>query len=361
MDNFIGKLESVFNLTNDPVLGIFNDKIVFCNPAANEIFGKEIANEPAANHLPSHVLSQNDESFSLNIDIGNKTYKVSGGMIDFVLILMFENIKEGDIALLPKDFVTELRSSISNIRMAAEHIIAQTESQEYSDLQKYVKMFYHNYYNTARLTDNLAALGEIAGGTMSFRPKMCDVVKLCAELIQSVAVLTSDKGINISFSSRNDAVYATVDELRLEQLILNLLSNSLRHTKRGDKIAVSLASSGSSFILSCDDTGAGVSDEAFSQAFASHRGIPTVSEIADGCGFGLNIAKGIAELHHGTLIIESRPSEGTSVRVSIPITADADLRFRSIETSYRVSGMDNILKELSGVLDYEYFGPELMD
>ena len=104
----------------------------------------------------------------------------------------------------------------------------------------------------------------------------------------------------------------------------------------------------------------GMSQEQLAGAFCRYPGADDTDPAA-GAGLGLYITRGIAERHGGTVILESRPGTGTSVRVSIPYRQSEDMTVHTPVAPYRSDGMNSVLMELSTVLDKCYYNRRMFD
>ena len=144
------------------------------------------------------------------------------------------------------------------------------------------------------------------------------------------------------------------DRERLEQLLLNLLANSLAHTEKGGEIRVSISCRGEQLILSVDDNGSGMSESDMATLF-SVREDPNL--LRSGAGLGLYVSQGIVRAHGGSMLVESRGGQGTRVRVMLP--AAKNLSFRDADELPPGPGL--ILTELSTVLGREYYGKRYRD
>lgn len=115
-------------------------------------------------------------------------------------------------------------------------------------------------------------------------------------------------------------IYA--DELRMKQILVNLISNAVKFTPPGGKVSITTKiAKNKSVLLLVSDTGIGMNAaelatamEKFGQADSKN---PLLS--SEGTGLGLPLTKGLVEAHSGTLGIESKPNKGTTVTVSLPM------------------------------------------
>jgi signal transduction histidine kinase len=109
------------------------------------------------------------------------------------------------------------------------------------------------------------------------------------------------------------------DDKRLHQMVLNLLSNALKYTPSGGEISIDVYRRGTSIAISVSDTGVGMREEDIATAlepFGQVEGLFTPGN--QGTGLGLPLTKQLAELHGGTLELESQPGRGTTVTILLP-------------------------------------------
>jgi two-component system sensor histidine kinase BaeS len=111
----------------------------------------------------------------------------------------------------------------------------------------------------------------------------------------------------------------SLDPLRVEQILGNLLSNALRHTPEGGQISLKLALTSGAVTLSVRDTGAGIPAEALPHLFERfYRADKARSREDGGSGLGLTIARQLAEAHGGTLTAANHPEGGAIFTLMLP-------------------------------------------
>jgi hypothetical protein len=355
-------LSSLLGLSRDAILGIRDGVVVFSNPAAVEMLGDNLVGRKSVSLLPGNIWDLEMDNLVCSAELGGRTVSVSVSRFDSFYLLSIP--REKPVAsVVPMAMLSELRSSVYNLKMAADQIIASYSGTPDPKLNTYASILYHNYYSMLRLTGNLASVNALASGSMTFDPAPTDLGLLCSQLVSSVERFIRDRGVELSFHCTAESVIAPLDRDKIEQLILNLLSNSLLHTSPGDKITLDLKRSGNKLMLAMDDSGTGIPQEQLAYVFSIREKCSpnALSRSGAGAGMGLYIARGIAQLHGGTLIIHSREGRGTSVRVDLPVHGSTSSRFRDTVTEYRTGGMLSILTELSGVLSSAVYTQALMD
>ena len=124
----------------------------------------------------------------------------------------------------------------------------------------------------------------------------------------------------MSYSIANNVPPIDADEVRLKQILLNLLSKAIKFTPNGGVTTVSVEANGENGVsLKVDDTGIGIEENDIPRIlrpFGQARDIFTRNH--EGTGLGLSLAKALAELHDGSLEITSRVGKGTTVVVVLP-------------------------------------------
>ena len=179
-----------------------------------------------------------------------------------------------------------------------------------------------NQERLLRLVNQILDLAKFESGKMELKAgKIADMNAFVEERIKHFQPLAEQRGISVI--SRLDCevtgseVYA--DPGKLDTLLLNLLSNALKFTSKG-KIEVATSITDGAFHVSVLDTGVGISSEHLPHIFDRFRQISAerVSGHA-GTGIGLAIVKEIAQLHGGTVNVESEYGKGSCFDVSIPL------------------------------------------
>jgi signal transduction histidine kinase len=116
------------------------------------------------------------------------------------------------------------------------------------------------------------------------------------------------------------------DEQRLTQVLLNLVGNAIKFTDKG-RVRIAAGAADGQFSLDVSDTGPGIPPEERDRIFEEFHQIDnTTTRAKGGTGLGLAIAKQIIEMHGGRIWVESRPGEGATFHVMLPVRAEAAKR-----------------------------------
>jgi len=146
------------------------------------------------------------------------------------------------------------------------------------------------------------------------------VIATCCDLL---ALRANEAGVTLDKMPTGDLPDMIADKRALSQILINLVSNAIRFTDRGGKIAVGASVDAGHLTFVVEDNGVGINEEdlarvgePYFQARASYE------RRHGGTGLGLSIVKGLVRLHGGDLDIRSRVGEGTRVSVRLPIDCE---------------------------------------
>lgn len=352
--------ETALELCRDPMLAVEGGRTVYMNAAARSSFPSY--REGGVPPLPEQILFSGTERFVAAVEIDERLYTVSyalaGGTQLFSLV---PSNKPGDGGLLSDGMMTGLLSILFNTSLAADRIAALIP-RDRGEAEKYLCILRHACFSLRRQLMNLNTARQLCDGTFLFVPRQTDLVTLCSELTDCVSSLIRPELATLSFSSPLTELTAWMDPPVVERILLNLLSNSFAHTPPGGAVRLRLSRNGGSAILSVDDNGEGIPPDILRNIFARYEARLDGDHLDRGAtgGLGLGIAVGLTRLHGGTLLIESREGQGTSVRVMLPLERPDIVELKCGDTPDAI-GMDGILTELSGLLGPECYSTKYLD
>lgn len=159
--------------------------------------------------------------------------------------------------------------------------------------------------NLISLIEDLLNVSKIEQGGMKYEIKEFDMKKLVLELVQELNPLATNKGLELTFTPDDFSYLINGDELKIRQVILNLIDNAIKYTEKGF-VYVSLAKNKSELSIKIEDSGIGMSKETIKNLFQKFsRGENGIIK-SDGSGLGLYLAKEIITAHSGQIKAESK-------------------------------------------------------
>ena len=214
------------------------------------------------------------------------------------------------------DLTHELRTPLTIIRGRLEEIadgIITATPQIYSQLIRETKRL-------QRLLNDLQELSQAEAGNLSLNLKPANLRYILESLTARFGeqLIDSDRSLNLACPT--NLPYVMVDSDRFEQILVNLLSNAIRHTPQG-LITLKSWNEGDRVWIAVVDTGSGIAKEELPYVFKRFwRSQKTLSQKYGGTGIGLAICKRLVELHQGQILVESQLGKGTTFKFFLPIT-----------------------------------------
>ncbi len=216
----------------------------------------------------------------------------------------------------------ELRTPLSVIRGFAEYY-RQRDDVERAELDRLIGRVEDEAVRMGVLVDDLLLLARLdQQRPLARRP--VDVLALAADAVHDARVLDPDREISLSVRS-GSAFIVTGDEVRLRQVIGNLVGNALQHTPPGGPVEVVVRSGrlgdAPAAVLEVTDDGPGMPPEAAARVFERfYRADPARSR--GGTGLGLAIVAGLVDAHGGSVEVDTTPGSGATFRVTLPLDPD---------------------------------------
>ena len=170
----------------------------------------------------------------------------------------------------------------------------------------------------SKVLEDLFAISKSDENQILLNCKPMDLSVLAEEVCKHAEVLAGDKDIAIIIAFL-EPVKINGDEVRLRQMIWNILHNGIKYTQSGGELKISLLEEAGFALLSIQDTGIGIPEKNLSSIFDRfYRVDKARSRDEGGSGLGLSICKHIAEAHKGEIKVESKLGIGTRFKIRIP-------------------------------------------
>ncbi len=226
--------------------------------------------------------------------------------------------KTNFLAHLSHDIRTPLNHIIGFAELMRHQTYGPLGDARYSDYVLSIKTSgEHLLASFATILD----LAELESGQKPLRSEPVDIDDLLDSVIQRFRAQASRAGVLFVLGEPSGAVVRG-DRLGLSRMVANIVENALRFTPSGGRVTLNAYAARDGVVMEITDTGLGMSEErlaSLSQPFA--LGDSTFTREGIGPGLGISIARAIAELSGGNLAIDSSPTLGTTVAISLPLAA----------------------------------------
>ena len=171
------------------------------------------------------------------------------------------------------------------------------------------------------LIDDMLDISRIRSNRLSIRPRQVELSALLARVVDNLSNQAAAAGVQITLQA-DQPVTGFWDEFRIEQVLINLLTNTLRYGN-AQPVDVSLTPLADGVRIDVRDQGQGISAEDQERIFEQfERAVE--NESSGGLGLGLYISRQLVEAHGGTLSVQSQPGEGAVFTVTLPLTAPSE-------------------------------------
>lgn len=231
-----------------------------------------------------------------------------------------ETMKNDFFANMSHEFKTPLNIILSTLQLIKYNmnnkLINVTPNDKFN---KYLKSIEQNSYRLLRLANNIIDMSKIDAGYYNIKLENRNIVEVVEELVDSVADYIKYKNMDIVFDTEVEEMIVACDPIKIERILLNLISNSIKYTERDGKVEVHIYIT-DNVIISVKDNGIGIPEDQIKEIFNRFKQVDnTFTRKTEGTGIGLSIAKALVELHGGKIWAKSKLGQGSEFLFSIPI------------------------------------------
>lgn len=356
--------DKLVDVTKTQVRDVLDGKVVQVNPnVSSGLVGMSLTTDKGTKAMFIEPKAVSSASFALTVILNFSTYALVIGSVVFLIAAMFLvrpikkltkatrhiaggdfnvelNIKQsGELGVLARSF-EEMAYDLQQLEQMRKEFVSNVSHEVQSPLtsisgyalalkqvdltveekNRYLDIIMAEAQRMSKMSDSLLKLSLLE----SKAPPMQPVSLSLDEQIRRVIVAIQPQWMtkNIHFNLQLQSMYVMADYDQLNQVWTNLLTNSIKFSKNGDTIKISMSQEAHHVLVRITDTGIGISQEdqkrVFERFFKADR---SHSPKYEGSGMGLAIVKQIVSLHKGDVRVESELGQGTTFIVTLPITA----------------------------------------
>jgi signal transduction histidine kinase len=237
---------------------------------------------------------------------------------------------------LRNDFVNhvsyELRTPLTNIIGFTQLLAAGGVGPLNPKQLEYAGFITNSSHALLAIIDDILDLASIDAGALELRLETVDVAEAMKAAAAGVQDRLDEAAIEMRIVMTDGVGWLRADGRRVRQVLFNLLSNAINYSEPGQTVALAAMRRGAEIIFKVSDRGRGIPPEMIDRVFDRFETFPNGSRHR-GPGLGLAIVKALVELHHGRVLIDTAPSEGTTVTCIFPVDPAA----ASVEESETVT------------------------
>ncbi|MBT5180214.1 MAG: PAS domain-containing sensor histidine kinase [Rhodospirillaceae bacterium] len=229
-----------------------------------------------------------------------------------------DRVKGHFVANMSHELRTPLNAIVGFSDLMRSEAFGALGSEQYKD---YVRLIHNSGAHLLRIINDILELSSIETGEHSFNETEVNLDKAienCLELIENRA---GKKSITLEFERARASTVVLADDIKIRQVLMNLLANAVKFTPDGGTVITGCRlDEDSQAVIFVTDTGIGIEPGDLGRILAPFNQVESdsLTRSHEGTGLGLTIANSFAELHGGSLVIESVPGEGTTVSLILP-------------------------------------------
>jgi two-component system phosphate regulon sensor histidine kinase PhoR len=335
LDSERSRLATVLDQITDGVLiADAHGLIQFANPASGRLFqfGNPV-NHSIVEVVRNHQLveawrrcQQTGQMQSESVEVPNRHQFLQLVVIpdqhtSGSLLLVQDLTRLRRLETVRRDFVSnlshELRTPLASLRALAE-TLQDGALDDPPAAHQFIDQIQIEVDALTQMVNELLELSKIESGRFSLDRSPVAAYDLLASASQRMQLQAERADLHLRVECANDLPNVQIDSQRLEQVLVNLIHNSVKFTRSGGEIVLAAEAGIGEVRFAVHDTGVGIPAEDIPRIFERFYRVDK-SRTGSGTGLGLSIAKHIVEAHKGRIWVESREGEGSTFYFTIPL------------------------------------------
>lgn len=212
-----------------------------------------------------------------------------------------------------------LLSVSHDIKSPLTSILGNLELMDNTGNEKEALSIQQSADHILNLLGNLLEFSRLEQGMLQVEKKPFNVKQLCEETVSMFEPIALKK--NLVFDFKNEirpSLFANSDQLKIKQIISNLISNAIKYTIEGS-IGFRASFEMGSLVFHVQDSGIGIPNDKLDEIFKPFVRTDSGSKISEGSGYGLSVVKGFVDLLEGSIEVQSTVGKGSLFTVKIPV------------------------------------------
>ena len=329
------KLDTLFLHMTDGVVAFSQEgEMIHANPAASVMLGRNIGPDTSYEELfgalaPLESAMEAPDHLEEECRVGERYLQLLMAPFDRnsqggVLVVLHDVTEQRKNQEMQREFVAnvshELRTPLTNIRSYAETLSDNAGDLPAATEKKFLGVILNESDRMTHIVQDLLTLSRFDSGRDDLKLARFSFSAAVQDLYNAVYMEAQRHSHTLTLEMPQQLPQVTADRERIVQVMMNVVSNSIKYTPDGGHITISAGQQGDRVWMQVDDDGIGIPAADRPRIFERfYRVDKARSRQSGGTGLGLSIAKEVVDRHQGVLTLVDRPGPGLSVRMELKI------------------------------------------
>jgi two-component system phosphate regulon sensor histidine kinase PhoR len=334
----IGKYVSFYNLDSTYcycIVNTLNDSVVFTSgllsgeSAINKSFKLCLHNylygicRNDTYHLEMYFPSQRNQNL-----LEMTAWLATSGLFILLMIISFfyiinAIIKQKKISDIRDDLINnithEFKTPLATISLASEVLLSPAPFKKGNRTKKYAQIIFEENRRMRAQIDRVLQMAVLEKAEPQLEKKFTDMNELIRTNVENLCLEHCDREVVVDFELHAVKPVICVDPLRMNNVIMNLVTNSIKYSLGNPHLTIGSKNADDGFIFSVQDRGIGIKKEYLRYIFDKFYRVPTGNiHNVKGFGLGLYYVNMIVRAHNGLVKVDSEPGKGTKFEVFLP-------------------------------------------
>ncbi len=241
----------------------------------------------------------------------------------------YNQLKDEFISTASHELRTPLSIIMAAIRLMLDEIPGEIVEKQRDVLATAMK----NVQGLSKIVDSLLSIAKIESGKLDLQKTVVNICELIKDTVSNCKALAQEKSLSLDCEVPEQSVDICLDPDGIKEVLMNLISNSIKFTSEGGWIKVTCTERDGEVLVSVRDSGVGIAEEDIPKLFDKFTQFGRKAGPGEkGTGLGLAIVKKLIEMHGGKIDVESEVNQGTTFTISLPLTTQAVAEALPLET-----------------------------
>ncbi|MGR3178756.1 MAG: response regulator [Candidatus Anammoxibacter sp.] len=261
----------------------------------------------------------------------------------------------------------ELRTPLNSVLSISSILLDRMDGDLTDEQEKQVKMIESNGKNLLKLINDLLDLEKIKSGHIEILRSYFDIKKVISRVKATIEPLFAESQVKLDVQIDENIPSLFSDSDKVRQILLNLLVNAVKFTKKGGKVSISCSlgpmhssekdvidgiESSQNILISIKDNGIGIAEKELQNIFDEFRQVDgSTRRKYGGTGLGLSITKRLAELLKGNISVESKLGKGSTFAFTLPVDKNLEIEEKEDDSYIEPQTIDRTKRTILVVED----------